>query len=180
MKINVTPDVEIFVEELLGMFHPNNSQVRDEEEQLAIRKSLEENGLIGELIIVNRWNMKIISGHGRVQACWDIGYRGRLPVVYEEIKSEIGHRRRMLQCNRARGHQDGESETIEVLALVEEYGKPQIAAELAYSADELNALISGANTAPTTVAGDPGIGMGGGSGQGEEVTCPSCGHTFSR
>lgn len=183
LKINVIPDAEISVEELMTMFHPDNSQDRDEEEMMAIRLSIRENGLSGESIIVNKWNTKILGGHGKTEACWLEGYRGRLPVVYENHPSEIAHRKRMLQLNLARGHQDKDKEVKEVMALVEKYGQHQVANELAFTPEEIANLIANAEKPPVNILnGDSGMGgEGGGSGNasGEEVTCPKCGHEFS-
>ena len=126
IAINVVPDVEIPIEELMKMFHPDNSQERDTEEMMAIRMSIRDHGFVGESIIVNKWNMKILGGHGRTEACWLEGYRGRLPVIYEEHKSEAAHRKRMLQLNLARGHQNLEMQSQQVLDLVEEFGQRQV------------------------------------------------------
>lgn len=180
IKIAATPDAQVPIDELMNMFHPENSQVRDDEEMTAIKESIRVHGLTGECIIVNRWNMKIVSGHGRTQACWDLGYRGKMPVIYVDLSSEIAHRNVMLQRNRARGHQDPDKEAREVLALVEEYGQRQVATEMAFTPEEIAAIVDAATKGPVTKAGG-GDGYGGGSGgnnDDEVITCPHCGHKF--
>jgi len=182
LRINVVPDAEILISELMTMFHAENSQERDEDEMMAIRLSIRENGLSGESIIVNKWNMRILGGHGRTEACWLEGYRGRLPVVYEEHPSEIAHRKRMLQLNKARGHQDAAKESREVMALVEEYGQNLVATELAFTYEEIADLIANVEKPPVDKSnGDNGMEGGEGTtgnGDTEETVCPHCGYRF--
>lgn len=123
------------------MFHPNNSQVRNDMEMGAIQASILAEGFTAENIIVNPWNNKIVSGHGRVQACWNLGHRGDLPVVFQECPSEEAHRLAMLRWNRARGHQDAAKEMAEVTAMVAAYERETVATALAYSDDRLAAMM---------------------------------------
>lgn len=151
-RIQTEPDAQIPVEQLLTMFHPNNSQTRTQAEMAAIELSLQEDGFTAEAIIVNPWNNKIVSGHGRVQASWNLGYRGALPVIYRHYESEELHRRAMLRWNRARGHQDPDLERQEVEALLAAFGKEDVQGALAYSDDDLSALLQLAE-APSTNEG---------------------------
>ena len=127
IDFHVTPDDWLDVEQLMAMFHENNPQVRSQLEIEAIQYSIQVDGFTAEMIIVNPWNGKIVSGHGRVWACHQAGYRGKLPVVYKEYKGEEAHRLAMLRWNRARGHQDPELEKAEVQALLEAYDRAILA-----------------------------------------------------
>jgi ParB-like chromosome segregation protein Spo0J len=124
------------------MFHPDNSQERYVYELEAIANSIKEHGFAGESILVNRWNNKIISGHGRVEVCYDHGYKGDLPVIYFDLPSEEEHRRMMLQMNRARGHQNAEKERMEIEYLLDHYGRPDLQRALAYRDDQIDALLA--------------------------------------
>lgn len=146
IQFRVEPDAWLPVEQLRGMFHKDNSQVRWEHEKAAIARSIASFGFAGESIIVNRWNDKIVGGHGRVEVCWENGYRDTLPVVYLDLRSEQEHRRAMLQFNRARGHQDTELEYREIQALFEAYGEPEVRADMAYLQEDIDALIAYANS----------------------------------
>ena len=81
-------------------------------------RSISDYGFLGESIIVNPWNDKIVGGHGRVEVCWERGYRGNLPVIDLRLESELEHRRAMLRLNKARGHQDIEKERQEMQDLL--------------------------------------------------------------
>ena len=142
IEFHTQPDDYIEIEQLMLMFHPDNSQERSAEEMTAIKASIAEEGFLGEFIVVNRWNNKIVSGHGRTTACWEIGYRGKLPVIYKEYTSEVAHRRAMLRANRARGHQNQSKETAEVLALVRAYGSRKTAMDLTYTPDYVAKIIA--------------------------------------
>jgi len=142
IDFRVLPDAWLPVEQLLSMFHPDNSQERYEYEKEAIALSIKNNGFAAETIFVNRWNEKILSGHGRVEVCYERGYRGELPVLYYDIPSEAEHRLKMIEFNRARGHQNPEKERTEIEYLLETYGREEIQQTLAYRDDQLDALLS--------------------------------------
>lgn len=153
LQFQVEVDEWIPIERLMGMFHPNNSQVRDSHELEAIKRSIIEEGFVAELIVCNRWNQKIVSGHGRVQACWDLGHHGSLPVIWRDYQSEPEHRRAMLRWNRARGHQDQDLMAREIEALLAEFDKADVVADLAFASDhELDELLGRQTPLPE----DPG------------------------
>ena len=141
LPFHIEPDAWVPVADLLKKFHPFNSQVRWEPEKEAIAQSIQDYGFVGESIIVNPWNDKIVSGHGRVEVCADRGFTGNLPVVYLRLEGEDEHRRAMLQFNRARGHQDPELVRREVTLLVNQLGRERTAVELGVMDDELANLL---------------------------------------
>jgi hypothetical protein len=131
----------IDVSALREMYHPFNSQVRDDHELTSIQRSIQKNGFTGMMIVVNKWNGKIVSGHGKVEACFKAGYRGKLPVVWREYKGEIEHRNAMLQFNMASGHQDPEKQRREIEALLAALPAEEVTSDLAISADELQRIL---------------------------------------
>lgn len=159
LEFHVEPDAEMPIEQLMTMFHPNNSQARLPHELEAIKLAILADGFIAEMVIVNPWNDKIVSGHGRVQACWDLGYRGTLPVVLKSYSSETEHRLAMLRWNRARGHQDLELEQRELSDLMQLHSKEELARILAYTDAELTALLPEFQTPPSLdeLAGQYGL-----------------------
>lgn len=195
IRFKVEPDAWLPVDQLRGMFHKDNSQVRWEHEKEAIARSIVSFGFTGESIIVNKWNGKIVGGHGRVEVCWERGYRDTLPVVYLDLRSEQEHRRAMLQFNRARGHQDTELEYREIQALFEAYGEPEVRADMAYLQEDIDSLIEYAKNLGGEESGglpdthtdemppDPaemlrakwGVTLGQMWQLGEVIKCPKCG-----
>ena len=143
IEFAVEPDVWLPIEDLLKKFHPQNSQERWEYEKEAIANSIMLYGFTGEPIIVNRWNDKIISGHGRVEVCFERGYRGELPVIYKNLNSEPKHRMAMIGFNNSRGHQDVEKERAEIEALLDSYSKDDVMRALAYRDDQFEAMMGG-------------------------------------
>lgn len=119
LEFHLEPDDWLPGWELRKKFHPMNSQVRSERDLESIMRSIEEIGFTGEMIEVNSWNDKIVSGHGRVMACITMGYDGALPVKYRNYPSEALHRARMMARNKARGDQDPDREKVELLYLMD-------------------------------------------------------------
>lgn len=156
ITFKVTPDAWVDVSDLLLKFHPENSQVRWPHEKEAIARSFAQYGFLNEPIVVNTWNDKIVGGHGRVEVCYAQGYRGKLPVVYLNLPSELEHRRAMLRFNQARGHQDPELELRELQALITIYGRETVQADMAYLDEELASILQTIEDAePTTGEADP-------------------------
>ena len=120
ITFHVQVDDWVLVEELMTMHHPFNSQETDEHEIAAIMRNIKANGFTGEPIEVNKWNKKIVSGHQRTQACWGLGFRGNLPVVWRNYPSEAEHRLEMLARNKSRGHQNVELEQAEIVFILNE------------------------------------------------------------
>ena len=145
----VEPDAWVPIEELRQKYHDRNSQVRDEHEMAAIMQSIADEGFTAEMIIVNPWNDKIVSGHGRTEACWLLGYRDKLPVIHKTYASELEHRLAMLRWNRARGHLDIEKEQAELAFLLRTYSSEQIQTALAYTEADLLALVPSLGAVPT-------------------------------
>jgi hypothetical protein len=146
LAFHVEPDEWLDIEQLMLMFHEDNPQVRTDIELSAIQHSILADGYSSECVVVNPWNQKIVAGHGKVTACYEMGYRGALPVIYKEYASEEAHRMAMLKWNKARGHQDPELEKIEVQALVEHIDRQNVAVALAYSAEQLATLLDEVST----------------------------------
>jgi hypothetical protein len=151
IDFHVEPDEWLDIEQLIQMYHPFNSQMRNDAELTAIERSIQEEGFTAEILVLNRVNQKLVSGHGRVQACWNMGYRGKLPIIWKEYQTEEEHRRAMLRWNKARGHQDAELEKREIEALIETYGQEQTQADMGYTDEEILAVLqaatdSGGNT----------------------------------
>ena len=142
IDFHVTPDAWLDTEQLLAMFHENNPQTRSGLETEAIQYSIQTDGFASEMIIVNRWNGKIVSGHGKVWSCHQAGYRGQLPVIYKDYPSEEQHRLAMMRWNRARGHQDLELEKLEVQNLLTQYDRELVQTSLAYPDDKLAILLN--------------------------------------
>lgn len=144
LQFKVTPDEWIDIEELLTMFHPENSQVATDEEDAAIQDSIRRRGFVAEMIVLNPWNRKLVSGHQRTRNCYELGYRGKLPVVYLEMTSEEDHRLAMLQFNRARGHQDQSRMLAEIEYLLKNSTETpaEIAVALAKSEEEIKQLLA--------------------------------------
>jgi hypothetical protein len=142
IDFHVEPDEWLDIEQLTQMYHPFNSQVRNDAELTAIERSIREEGFTAEMIILNRVNQKIVSGHGRVQVCWNMGYRGKLPVIWKEYQTEEEHRRSMLRWNKARGHQDAELEKREIEALIEAYGQEQVQLDQGYTDEQIAELLA--------------------------------------
>jgi len=113
-KFKIEPDAWMPIEELITCFHPDNTQTRDSYEEAAIDESLMDYGFVGEPIVFNPWNRKIVSGHGRTQRMWNLGYREKLPVVFLLLESEHDHRFAMMRFNQARGHQNPEMQALEI------------------------------------------------------------------
>ena len=88
LKFHVEPDAWIPVADLAKKFHAQNSQERWENEKESIARSIADYGFTAESILVNRWNDKIIGGHGRVEICLERGFTGSLPVIYMDLTSE--------------------------------------------------------------------------------------------
>lgn len=144
----VQPDEWLPVAELMQRFHPANSQQRSAEEMAAIRRSIEAEGFTAEMIVLNPENGLIVSGHGRTQACWDLGYRGTLPVVHRRYATDAEHRRAMLRFNLARGHQDPEQQAAEFEALLTEFDEEGLAADFALTDQEFDDLMAEWGTRP--------------------------------
>lgn len=141
LTFHVEPDAWLPVAELLTMFHPANSQTRNAEELGAIKRHLTDEGFTAEMIVVNPWNKKIVSGHGRTQAAHELGFTGKLPVVYREYPSEAAHRRAMLRWNLARGHQDPEKQAQEFADLLADFEKGDLAADFGMGDGEFAELL---------------------------------------
>lgn len=154
LQFKVTPDEWIDVEELLTLFHPENSQVATDEEDTAIQDSIRRRGFVAEMIVLNPWNRKLVSGHQRTRNCYELGYRGKLPVVHLEMTSEEDHRLAMLQFNRARGHQDQSRMLAEIEYLLNNSSETpaEIAIALAKSEEEIQQLLSIAAPEPVQEA----------------------------
>lgn len=150
LQFKVTPDEWIDIEELLTLFHPENSQVATEGEDAAIQDSILRRGFVAEMLVLNPWNRKLVSGHQRTRNCYELGYRGKLPVVYLEMTSEEDHRLAMLQFNRARGHQDQSRMLAEIEYLLKNSTETpaEIAVALAKSEEEIKQLLALANPEP--------------------------------
>ena len=142
LTFHVEPDAWLPVAELLGMYHPHNSQTRSAEELGAIKRHLTDEGFMAEMIVINPWNGKIVSGHGRTQAAHELGYAGTLPVVYKEYPSEAGHRRAMLRWNLARGHQDPEKQAQEFADLLADFEQGDLAADFGMEDGEFEELLA--------------------------------------
>ena len=185
MKVH-SPSEFISVQRLKGMFHPANSQTRDDAARVALQDSLERNGLLGRGIVVNKRNQKIVGGHGTVDACIDIGYAGELPVVWVDL-SEDEHVRLMIQLNTAQGRQDQDLLSAALTFLVQ-HGHEEInlRASLNLPAGAEEIMRNNARTSPVTESpfggGFDGGGFDGGEGPGERrtpgLTCPECGYSF--
>ena len=145
ITFHVTPDDWLPIEKLITMFHPENSQVRWEPEKEAIARSLLQYGYTSEPVTVNRWNNKLVGGHGRTEVCYENGYRGNLPVVYLDLPSEAEHRRAMIRFNLARGHQDPQREHDEIEHLIKEYGRDTVQKDMGYLDEELGGILQQAN-----------------------------------
>ena len=150
IDFHVEPDAWIPIADMRQKFHERNSQVRTELEMEAIKDSIRQEGFTAEIIILNSWNDKLVSGHGRTEACWQLGYRGKLPVIYKNYPSELDHRLAMLRWNRARGHMNIEDEQRELVFLLDAYPRSEIERSLAYMDETLNALVPGLS-APQTL-----------------------------
>ena len=142
LTFHVEPDAWLPVAELLGMYHPHNSQTRSAEELGAIKRHLTDEGFMAEMIVINPWNGKIVSGHGRTQAAHELGYAGTLPVVYKEYPSEAAHRRAMLRWNLARGHQDPEKQAQEFADLLADFEQGDLAADFGMEDGEFEELLA--------------------------------------
>jgi hypothetical protein len=175
IAFKVEPDEWVDIEELRTMFHAFNSQIRWTYQKEAIAASIRDYGFTGEPIIVNRWNGKILGGHGRVEVCHEHGYRGTLPVIYMNLESETQHRNAMLRLNKARGQQDPVAEHREIMALLEEYGVDEVKTNMAMTPDEINTLLGIAADnvlAPAEFAEyDENIDT--------QYCCPKCGYSWS-
>ena len=153
IRFKVTPDEWIEVEELLTMFHPDNSQVANEEEDLAIQASIRDQGFVAEMLVLNPWNRKLVSGHQRTRNCHALGFRGKLPVVYLNMESEEEHRLAMLRFNMARGHQDPELLVAEINYLIENSKTPEeLGIALARTEAEIHDLLALAAPPPSLAA----------------------------
>ena len=141
LTFHVEPDAWLPVAELLTMFHPANSQTRNAEELGAIKRHLSDEGFTAEMIVVNPWNKKIVSGHGRTQAAHELGFTGTLPVIYREYTTEAEHRRAMLRWNLARGHQDPEKQAQEFADLLADFERGDLAADFGMGDGEFAALL---------------------------------------
>ncbi|MBP8125855.1 MAG: DNA modification methylase [Caldilineaceae bacterium] len=142
IQFRIEPDVWLPVADLLTMFHPSNSQTRSREELAAIKRHIADEGFTAEMIVVNPWNQKIVSGHGRTQALHELGYTGTVPVVYREYTSEADHRRALLRWNLARGHQDPEKQAQEFADLLADFDKDGLAADFGMEAAGFDALLA--------------------------------------
>ncbi len=142
IQFHIEPDVWLPVADLLTMFHPSNSQTRSREELAAIKRHIADEGFTAEMIVVNPWNQKIVSGHGRTQALHELGYTGTVPVVYREYTSEAEHRRALLRWNLARGHQDPEKQAQEFADLLADFDKDGLAADFGMGAAGFDALLA--------------------------------------
>lgn len=142
IQFHIEPDVWLPVADLLTMFHPSNSQTRNREELAAIKRHIADEGFTAEMIVVNPWNQKIVSGHGRTQALHELGYTGTVPVVYREYTSEAEHRRALLRWNLARGHQDPEKQAQEFADLLADFDKDGLAADFGMEAAGFDALLA--------------------------------------
>ncbi len=142
IQFHIEPDVWLPVADLLTMFHPSNSQTRSREELAAIKRHIADEGFTAEMIVVNPWNQKIVSGHGRTQALHELGYTGTVPVVYREYTSEADHRRALLRWNLARGHQDPEKQAQEFADLLADFDKDGLAADFGMEAAGFDALLA--------------------------------------
>lgn len=120
IQVHIEVDSWVPIEELMTMHHPFNSQETDEHEIGALMRNIKANGFTGEPIEVNKWNNKIVSGHQRTQACWNLGFRGNLPVVWRDYPSDAQHRMEMLARNKSRGHQNVELEQAEIVYILNE------------------------------------------------------------
>lgn len=150
IQFKVTPDEWIDVEELLTLFHPENSQVANQEEDLAIQSSIREQGFVAEMLVLNPWNRKLVSGHQRTRNCYALGYRGKLPVVHLNLESEEEHRLAMLRFNMARGHQDPELLVAEISYLLEHSKTAEeLGIALARTEAEITDLLAMAAPPPT-------------------------------
>jgi len=153
VRFRVEPDAWLPIEALTQMGHPYNSQVRTGEDEEAIWASIEERGYLGEPILVNDWNQKIIAGHGRVKVLYDHGYRGDLPVCYETYETEVKHRMAMLRANMARGHQDADKLEAELMFIRQSVTSAAIERALGLEADSLEqdaeAMMAEADAAET-------------------------------
>lgn len=144
IQFKVEPDEWIDIEDLLTMFHPENSQVANAEEDAAIQDSIRRRGFIAEMLVLNPWNHKLVSGHQRTRNCYELGYRGKLPVVHHRLESEEEHRLAMLQFNMARGHQDQPRmlAELEYLLKASQETPQEIAVALAKTEEEIHQLLS--------------------------------------
>jgi hypothetical protein len=175
INFRIEPEAWVGVEVLRTMFHPYNSQVRWEYQQEAIAASIRDYGFTSEPIVVNQWNNKIVSGHGRVEVCWNHGYRGELPVIYLNLESEEEHRNAMLRFNKARGQQDPIAEHREVMALLDVYGQEAVMINLAMRQEDIDQLLG--------LAGDKVLAPDGFDEYDENLEtqycCPKCGYNWS-
>lgn len=171
------PDEWVGVEKLRTMYHESNSQVRDPIELAAIQRSLKKNGMAGALIVINRWNGKLLSGHGKVEAAYQGGYRGDMPVVYRHIPSDMEHRLVMLQLNMAMGHQDEELQRREVKYLLDLLPFQEVLPDLAMTETELADLLNLASNAPEVEA--PESFKEYGEDIETEYRCPKCSYSWS-
>lgn len=150
LQFKVTPDDWVDIESLLTMFHPDNSQEANAEEDAAIQDSIKRRGFVAEMLVVNPWNNKLISGHQRTRNCYALGYRGKLPVVHLRLESEEDHRLAMLQFNMARGHQDPERLVAEISYLIEHSATPEeLGVALARTEAEIHDLLALAAPPPS-------------------------------
>jgi hypothetical protein len=140
IRFRVEPDAWLPIAQLQQMAHLYNSQVRTTEDEHAIWASILERGYIGEPILVNPWNQKLIAGHGRVKVLAERGYRGTLPVVFEKYQTEAEHRMAMLRANMARGHQDAQRLEAELAFMRQAYSDEQIEQNLGLQPDSLQSL----------------------------------------
>ena len=142
IQFHVDPDAWLPVAQLLTMFHPHNSQTRDRAEMDAIKRHIADEGFTAEMVVVNPWNQRIVSGHGRTTALHELGFTGTVPVVYREYTTEASHRRAMLRWNLARGHQDEAKQAAEFAALLEEFEKGDLSADFGLGDGEFDALLA--------------------------------------
>jgi hypothetical protein len=146
LHFHVQPDAWLPVAELRQKYHPNNSQIQDEREMDAIKASIQAEGFTAEIIIVNSINDKLVSGHGRTEACWQLGYRGTLPVIYKQYETDLDHRLAMLRWNKARGHLDPVKEQEILADLLQHYADGEVGKALAYTDEGLQDAVSAASS----------------------------------
>lgn len=80
--------------------HPRNTEFFDDisgEEYERFRKSIEEDGLLSPLIVAP--DMTVISGHQRLKACREIGYKSVPVIIKEDLDDEDEKLKKLIAAN---------------------------------------------------------------------------------
>ncbi len=95
-------DVKIVPIDLVKPSIFENANELSEELFASLKKDIEEHGLVGQILVVNPKDNTLISGHHRLKAMQELGYK-EVPVVFYEPADETEHKLLSIAWNQKHG-----------------------------------------------------------------------------